>query len=132
MGKKVARESLLPSVQEDAGAETEHDTVELGGIGSRPPSRPSKAFSRGSVDNQVGAIQCIKGPCTMLRILLCNRLKVNQYESFLAFRNDFGINLHLACVLDRILKEIYIQYISTVVFVIEMMGFMCYCALSCG
>ncbi|XP_048099343.1 leucine-rich repeat-containing protein 74B [Alosa alosa] len=52
MGKKVTRESLLPSVLEDDGPETEHEGVELGGIGSRPPSRPSKAYSRGSVDNQ--------------------------------------------------------------------------------
>ncbi|KAL2092513.1 hypothetical protein ACEWY4_012311 [Coilia grayii] len=52
MGKKVARGSLLPSVLEDDGLETEHERVELGGIGSRPPSRPSKAYSRGSVDYQ--------------------------------------------------------------------------------
>lgn len=61
MGKKVARESLLPSVLEDDGPEAEHEAVELGGIGSRPPSRPSKAYSRGSVDNQVCAIQRIMG-----------------------------------------------------------------------
>ena len=58
MGKRVARESLLPSVLEDDGLETEHERVELGGIGSRPPSRPSKAYSRGSVDNQVRINVC--------------------------------------------------------------------------
>ncbi|XP_024275108.1 leucine-rich repeat-containing protein 74B-like [Oncorhynchus tshawytscha] len=52
VGKKLAKESLLPSVLEDDDAETESESAQLGGIGSRPPSRPRKAFSRGSVDRQ--------------------------------------------------------------------------------
>ncbi|KAJ8286022.1 hypothetical protein GJAV_G00033630 [Gymnothorax javanicus] len=54
--KKRAMESQLPSVLEDNAAETEDELLgeaeELGGIGSRPASRPRKPYSRGSVDSQ--------------------------------------------------------------------------------
>ncbi|KAG9339611.1 hypothetical protein JZ751_023502, partial [Albula glossodonta] len=56
VSKKLAKESQLPSVLEDNAAEMESELLaeseQLGGIGSRPPSRPRKPFSRGSVDNQ--------------------------------------------------------------------------------
>ncbi|XP_017306797.1 leucine-rich repeat-containing protein 74B isoform X2 [Ictalurus punctatus] len=51
VGKKVARETLLPSVHEDDGDEG-HEEETLGGIRSRPPSRPRNIYSRGSVDSQ--------------------------------------------------------------------------------
>lgn len=51
-GKKVARETLLASVREDDGDEG-HEEQTLGGIRSRPPSRPRNIYSRGSVDSQV-------------------------------------------------------------------------------
>lgn len=54
VGKKVARETLLPSVHEDDGDEG-HEEETLGGIRSRPPSRPRNIYSRGSVDSQVSA-----------------------------------------------------------------------------
>ncbi|KAJ8380158.1 hypothetical protein SKAU_G00009360 [Synaphobranchus kaupii] len=54
--KKLAKESQLPSVLEDNVAEMEGELLgeseQLGGIGSRPPSRPRKLYSRGSVDSQ--------------------------------------------------------------------------------
>ncbi|KAG7480913.1 hypothetical protein MATL_G00061300 [Megalops atlanticus] len=57
LGKKLAVESQLPSVLEDNAAEMESELVsqsdQVGGIGSRPPSRPRKPYSRGSIDNQL-------------------------------------------------------------------------------
>ncbi|KAK3514344.1 hypothetical protein QTP70_015871, partial [Hemibagrus guttatus] len=51
VGKKVAREMPLPSVCEDDG-DGGHEEEMLGGIRSRPPSRPRNIYSRGSVDVQ--------------------------------------------------------------------------------
>ncbi|GAA6079730.1 leucine-rich repeat-containing protein 74B [Tachysurus ichikawai] len=51
VGKKVAREMLLSSVCEDDGDEG-HEEEMIGGIRSRPPSRPRNIYSRGSVDTQ--------------------------------------------------------------------------------
>ncbi len=52
VGKKVTKESVLPSVCEDDGDEGGKEE-DLGGIASRPVSRPRSLFSRGSVDGQV-------------------------------------------------------------------------------
>ncbi len=52
VGKKVTKESVLPSVCEDDGDEGGKEE-DLGGIAKRPVSRPSSLFSRGSVDGQV-------------------------------------------------------------------------------
>lgn len=52
LGKKLAKESLLPSVLEDDDAETESEREQQGGRGTRQPSRARKAFSQG--DDQVG------------------------------------------------------------------------------
>ncbi|XP_028851138.1 leucine-rich repeat-containing protein 74B isoform X2 [Denticeps clupeoides] len=52
LGRQVAQESLLPSVLEDEFGEAENIKEPVGGIGSRPPSRPRKAYSRGSIDYQ--------------------------------------------------------------------------------
>lgn len=54
VGQKVGRNSLLPPVREDDGDEG-HEAETLGGIRSRPPSRPRSIYSRGSVDIQVSA-----------------------------------------------------------------------------
>jgi len=51
-GKKVTKESVLPSVCEDNGDEGGKEE-DLGGIASRPVSRPRSVYSRGSVDGQV-------------------------------------------------------------------------------
>lgn len=51
-GKKVTKESILPSVCEDEGNEGGKEE-DLGGIASRPVSRPRSLYSRGSVDGQV-------------------------------------------------------------------------------
>nr|XP_006640375.1 PREDICTED: leucine-rich repeat-containing protein 74B-like [Lepisosteus oculatus] len=54
--KQLMKESMLPSVLEvnDTEPESESDSEwdNLRGIGSRPTSRPQKAFSRGSTDNK--------------------------------------------------------------------------------
>ncbi|KAG1957950.1 leucine-rich repeat-containing protein 74A [Pimephales promelas] len=50
-GKKVTKESVLPSVCEDNGDEGGKEE-DLGGIASRPVSRPRSVYSRGSVDDQ--------------------------------------------------------------------------------
>ncbi|RXN07081.1 GATS 3 [Labeo rohita] len=50
-GKKVTKESILPSVCEDEGNEGGKEE-DLGGIASRPVSRPRSLYSRGSVDGQ--------------------------------------------------------------------------------
>ncbi|XP_066545746.1 leucine-rich repeat-containing protein 74B isoform X2 [Amia ocellicauda] len=56
VGKKLVKESVLPSVLEDNDAELESESNgesdNLRGIGSRPTSIPLKAFSRGSIDNK--------------------------------------------------------------------------------
>lgn len=59
VGKKVAREMLLSSVCEDDGDEG-HEEEMIGGIRSRPPSRPRNIYSRGSVDTQVSAASKVK------------------------------------------------------------------------
>ncbi|CAI9567976.1 unnamed protein product, partial [Staurois parvus] len=47
--------SMLPSVEEAKDAEEEEEGVQVsvGGIPSRPPSRPLPSLSRGSVDNKI-------------------------------------------------------------------------------
>lgn len=49
------KESILPPVCEDDDEGEEKET--LGGIASRPASRPRSVYSRGSVDGQVSTIQ---------------------------------------------------------------------------
>ncbi|XP_051751718.1 leucine-rich repeat-containing protein 74B [Ctenopharyngodon idella] len=51
VGKKVTKETILPSVCEDDGDEGGKEE-DLGGIASRPVSRPRSLYSRGSVDGQ--------------------------------------------------------------------------------
>lgn len=52
VGKKVTKESILPPVCEDDRDEGGKEE-DLGGIASRPVSRPRSLYSRGSVDGQV-------------------------------------------------------------------------------
>nr|XP_005990309.1 PREDICTED: leucine-rich repeat-containing protein 74B isoform X2 [Latimeria chalumnae] len=59
VGKKIGKDlkSVLPSVQEVKDAEQESEggsfgSYQLGGISSRPPSRPRRPFSRGSVGSK--------------------------------------------------------------------------------
>lgn len=52
--KKLAKETLLPSVLEDDDAETESEKLQLGEVGSWPSSQVCKLLSKGSVNNQVG------------------------------------------------------------------------------
>ncbi|XP_028680833.1 leucine-rich repeat-containing protein 74B [Erpetoichthys calabaricus] len=58
LGKKLAKESMLPSVQEARDTDLESEgsstgTPQLGGISGRPASRPGKPFSRGGVDYKI-------------------------------------------------------------------------------
>ncbi|KAM4808664.1 leucine-rich repeat-containing protein 74B [Rhinophrynus dorsalis] len=58
LGKRFSKDisSMLPSVEEAKGAEEEEEgrsQVSLGGIASRPPSRPLASLSRGSVNNKI-------------------------------------------------------------------------------
>lgn len=48
-GKKLAKETLLPSVLEDDDAETESEKLQLGEVGNWPSSHVCKLLSKGSV-----------------------------------------------------------------------------------
>ncbi|KAM3936901.1 leucine-rich repeat-containing protein 74B [Leptodactylus fuscus] len=54
-GKRFSKDMspMLPSVEEAKDAEEEEVNHSLGGIPSRPPSRPLPQLSRGSVDNKI-------------------------------------------------------------------------------
>lgn len=53
-GKKLAKETLLPSVLEDDDAETESEKLQLGEVGGRPSVQLWEFFSKENVNNQVG------------------------------------------------------------------------------